>query len=797
MLAALAASCVLDPSLPENLTVHATVQPLCAGYLNVSAPPYSAAGDGTTDDSTALQAALDDAYSFRLAVLLPAGRIFLISRQLRAVQDGKPVVMREFGYQLVGEVSRAGVAAPVLRVVDGADPAVFPSVWTHTDSRSNKTYEARPMLLYDLINDMPSPSPPSNQSSPPSLYSALLRHVDIDMGTNPALSAVAMSGAQLCSIEDVRIYGAAFTAGVVGLPGSGGYSANLAVSGGGFGVWQQQFRPNPSASGFTALNQSVAAVLLTSARGPLVLSGFVLRSALPGAVGVLMDGAADGLAPGDASLALEDGVIELAGGGSGGSDDDAAAIAAAITGSSGSDVSLRNVWLKCAVAVALPKQRVAADPASFKRITAWSWGGGVAPRRSSVAYVNGSNASAATVSTGFPPLNGLPSAPAATPPPDAVLATMHSWSRAAVAPLSWSADAGVVLDVVRDCGATPSWVNASDDDGAAIARCLARATARGVRAVFVPRGEFLLWETLVLRAGQRLFGAGKHCAALVMRQPWPATEQPLLLVEGSDTTLDAVAVVSDLVLVVVQRAPVLAVRGAALVRDLRTTPCAHNYETMSRVPCPAHTPPLPPPFTAPAVAAVIFESGNASGHFFGLSLDHFSSFLVPGDALINVSSSGGGGRGRIAGTGGPGGSDIHLYQLSAEHLPTDYQVQVWRSAGVHLHAFKFESAGFRAHPSWGPDGGGLFACHGSSGVSIFGGSGNFGVMNASLANNIIFSWGCDGMQLDAVVRKPLTGETPPSVANWVRSTTISGMKLQIDDSNPSLLTYSPPRAVVK
>ena len=136
MLAALAASCVLDPSLPENLTVHATVQPLCAGYLNVSAPPYNAAGDGTTDDSTALQAALDDAYSFRLAVLLPAGRIFLISRQLRAVQDGKPVVMREFGYQLVGEVSRAGVAAPVLRVVDGADPAVFPSVWTHTDTNS-------------------------------------------------------------------------------------------------------------------------------------------------------------------------------------------------------------------------------------------------------------------------------------------------------------------------------------------------------------------------------------------------------------------------------------------------------------------------------------------------------------------------------------------------------------------------------------------------------------------------------------------------------------------------------------
>ena len=78
------------------------------------------------------------------------------------------------------------------------------------------------------------------------------------------------------------------------------------------------------------------------------------------------------------------------------------------------------------------------------------------------------------------------------------------------------------------------------------------------------------------------------------------------------------------------------------------------------------------------------------------------------------------------------------------------QVQVWRSSGVHLHAFKFESAGFRAHPTWGPDGGGLFACHSSSSVSIFGGSGNFGIMNTSLSRDIVFGWGCGDLRLDAV-----------------------------------------------
>ena len=36
-----------------------------------------------------------------------------------------------------------------------------------------------------------------------------------------------------------------------------------------------------------------------------------------------------------------------------------------------------------------------------------------------------------------------------------------------------------MFDAVRDCGATPDFVNATDDDGAAIAACLARLKAVG------------------------------------------------------------------------------------------------------------------------------------------------------------------------------------------------------------------------------------------------------------------------------------------------------------------------------
>ena len=100
--AAAGAGCALDPTLPQSLTAHAATQPLCAGFLNASAPPYSAAGDGVTDDSSALQAALDDAYANRMAVLLPAGRTFLLARQLRAGQRTGLPPDRQRGYQLFG-----------------------------------------------------------------------------------------------------------------------------------------------------------------------------------------------------------------------------------------------------------------------------------------------------------------------------------------------------------------------------------------------------------------------------------------------------------------------------------------------------------------------------------------------------------------------------------------------------------------------------------------------------------------------------------------------------------------------
>ena len=648
--AAPAAGCALDPSLPPHLAAYAHHQLLCAGFLNATAAPYSAAGDGSTDDTSALQAALDDAYAYRMAVLLEPGRVYIVTRQLRAVQAGKPKSMREYGYQLIGG---RGAAPPVLKVADGASLDGFPSIGTSTLNGQQLT--ARPAVLFALNMSNTSGHPANNA---PMLYSAMLRNIDIDLGNNPALSGVSMSGAQLCSIEDVRVRGEAFMSGLVGLPGSGGYSANVQVTGGQVGVWQQEFRPNPSITGLIALNQSLAGVLLENSRGPLVISGFVIRSSYSRA-GVMIAGKGAG---GDGGIALEDGLIAL-------NLSTASAIASA-----GTDISLRNIFVEAATAVTIalsgsssPLVVVGSNPGTIKKIARWSFSAG-----GSIAFVGFRNASVAATTTGIPKLD-LRAAAAVEPPADSTLVTKHSWSRQWAQKYAWSASPAIMLDAVRDCGATPEWVNSTDDDGGAIAACFESKPPDTV--VFVPRGDYLLWNTLVLRSGQSLVGAGKHSATLAMRSSPVFAAAPLMQVvdaeegaeEGAEVAAKGIAmgsVLTDLVLVAAQRGTLLSVSArGTLLRDVRTgnlpplrqcyrtprqpshmyvlvgaaagtAPCT-NHRSPNQPACPQRPShpcgrpkqpacPVPPPGVSTPVAGLTF-TGSASGRFYGLSLDHFST----------------------------------------------------------------------------------------------------------------------------------------------------------------------------
>ena len=484
---------------------------------------------------------------------------------------------------------------------------------------------------------------------------------------------------------------------------------------------------------------------------------------------------------GDGALSLEDGAIIMGG----------AASATPAVSTAGANLVFKDIWVQSPVAAEFANNGTLLQSTANTSKHIAEWWFGAAPA-STIAFSNGLNVSAHAMLKGFPVLD-LPSAPPSPAPTGAVLSLQHSWTRDLAQSLAWSANSSVMLDAVRDCGATPSWVNSTDDDGAAIQACLLRSNT-----VFVPRGTFLLWSPLVLQSGHRLIGAGKHCATLLMLPGSIFAAAPLLQIGGAGGGGGGAggggqaAVLSDLVLATAQRGTILSTKANTLVRDLRTTPCTTARHATGAPAC------LKRP-TAAAGAAVVdtagaavagttaaaaaaaagvrFEAG-ASGKIFGLCLDHFAAYLLVGDALLSA-----------AGAMADGG--VHLYQLSAEHLPTDYQIQVQAASRVHFHAFKFESAGFLAHPSWGPPGGGLFSCQSSSNISIFGGSGNYGIMNASLSSNIFFAENCS-MQLSGLTRKPSPGETPASKgALWIESVASSGgAAVKIDDSAFSVLAFS-------
>ena len=752
-------ACVVDPLAPARLRAAADVQPLCAGYIDATLPPYNASGDGVADDSAALQSAADDAYTARMTLLLPGGRVFLMSRQLTLLQRYcfPPCgYRRDYGMQVVGGGVDGGVARPVLRLRDSAVVA-------------DNTFVAFVAVQTDN----------STLGDEASQYQSRWRGVDIDMGINPGVSALSMSAAQLCSIEDSAISGASFFAGINGLPGSGGFSANLNVTGGDYGILQNQYRPNPSIVGLRLVGQARAGILVQQSRGPVVVTGFHIESPTvpdPGWRAVLLNDT--GAPEKDNAFAGEDGYFVVHGGsGSGGG--------GVVIESGGCDVALRNVFFSPgpgnATLFAAPRFGVAVprggpspiDPewVLISRFAFTASGGSV--------WDSGFNASAGRPVTAFLAPPGLQRV---GPPPEG-LATGHSWGPDGVP--TWPRGRGAgLLDVIAAFGATPAWVNATDDDGARIqaaldASCNESSPAFGA-AVFLPHGEFGLYAPLQLHGCARLVGAGSHSAWLGSLPAAPAdptscwdagskaassldamliSSQPPGPSAGAAAGPSLPPLLSDFGLIARPLCPFLELRAGAdtLIRDVCVAPTvpppAPSSLEAAAPPAPA---PAPPP-TAPYVAL----SGAMSGRVFGLSLDllfggNNGTNPPPGPWHVLL---------LVNGTGGGGGT-VHLYQLSTEHMAGPKAVLVERAQGVHVHAWKSESVLLEPRTGGPGDTQSLAWIVDAENFTVFGHSGNFRQFNTTVGV-VDVTGATAGIELMAMTRT--YWPTEPAVGTmWVR-----------------------------
>ncbi|MCH5372778.1 MAG: glycoside hydrolase family 55 protein, partial [Planctomycetes bacterium] len=245
--------------LKDNLDRH----PWKQGKLLVTEPPYSAKGDGVTDDTEAVKAAISDAYESDLDVYFPSGT-YLVSESLRLTkttpinEDGGKVRAAEEtkAYSLIG------APGAVLKLKDGA--TVTDNTWikfqfVKRDGRRNDATRS---------------------------YSHLIRGLTLDAGRNPDVTVLSMDAAQASYIQSVTIVGQAFDAGIEGLPGSGGLAVNVSVRGGNVGLRQRGYRPTPTVSNVRLVDQARAAVEISNVRGSVVLAGFSLRSSAPNWIGV-------------------------------------------------------------------------------------------------------------------------------------------------------------------------------------------------------------------------------------------------------------------------------------------------------------------------------------------------------------------------------------------------------------------------------------------------------------------------------------------------------------------------------
>ncbi len=786
--AAAAASCQPDPNLPVNITGAGAQNHtlLCKGFLSVIQAPYSAKGDGVHDDTAAIQACIEDAYRYRMVAFFPGDRTYLVSRPLLCIQPEKPPIMRRWGHNLWGSAA-PGVKAPVLKLRDNAFASSINSI-SGSGMVGDGYTTAAALVNFTLIED--------GKADPPSLYSCQVRHFRLDLGNNPNVSGVSMSGAQLCSIEDVIVSGKNFMAGIHGLPGSGGYTGNLIVRGGRYGIWQDEFRPNPSITNVTLSGQSEAAVRLDDARGPLVLSGFLIKGPVPQPAGyrafkVLPMWPGQKSAPHDGALALEDGSIDMmaishhdnienskyTNGSRRAAGTSASSVVIELVRQA--DVALHNVYVRGASTIVMNSSggTVLAPAVDTTALPAANGGIHHSSRNSSSSvgadnsgwthvkntWVYTPNCSSHIFSEhkSIDPVGGICFYPAASlavvasgsPPMD--LAWRHGWG-APSALASWETPGAI--DLVQDAGATPTWINSTDDDGARLQDALDASATPGHkwygRPIFIPHGDFLLLRTLKLHGGSRLVGAGKHAATLQMAQQtssWEGGAQSPMLVSSNKN--DSSMFLSDLALEALPNARYVDLSsGRILLRDLRTELIASTLHGNKG-------------FASSTAPAVRF-SGSAAGRAYGLSIDHYrgnanGAARSPGAAysLLEVGDT------------HSDNEPLHLYQTSVEHLAAMQQVRLASAAGpLMMHALKYESSLSSqpqvSGPLWRTD------TNSTGLLRVFGGSGNFGIINSSRGAGI-FTFGPEGssggtnsnVTLVALARKVMPLEY--NASHWV------------------------------
>ena len=506
---------------PENKLIK-------LGYLNVTL--YGAIPDDDIDDTKEIQQAIFDSYLYSLAVYFPSGT-YNVSNTLMCMTplliNGVEKSMSNIrpAHVLVGSTKGS---RPVIKLDDNCQGFDDPSVPSYNTSenplRVTKHTSLKPVICFwrQAAENEGIEEPEANRGT--KNFNQAIRGLDIDLGSgNSGAVGLWMQGAEGTQCQDMRIYAHGAFAGMFDMPGSGGSITNLEVYGGKYGIYAYIMRPIPVVTGLKLIDQSKASFYAGNFT-PITFVGCKFRRA-----NAPIFAFRNQQHPCQGNLSLIDGSIELTEGGNtsslinNGSEDNKERI-----------LYLKNVYVKGAGSVihnTVGKTKLnVADHTRWTKIEEYQYN-----RNYSIPIklVEGETRTQTTFFNGKLTNNTVTANKAEDPPAD--LRRKHFWDEGFAC---FDHDTANILNV-QDFGATPG---DDTDDAAAFNNAIDSAQkCNPVKRVFIPRGHYIIRNTIHLKKDVKMFGVGRHLSILQTKQWIESSETPVISTENKAEANCAIA----------------------------------------------------------------------------------------------------------------------------------------------------------------------------------------------------------------------------------------------------------------
>jgi len=635
----------VDAGTEPDSGANPSVDPLFSkGLLDVTR--FGAGPDDDVDDTVAIQQAMDSARDKGLVAYFPGG-VYLISETLRAVQQvtfddakGRWTQNRRAANALTGV---AIGKRPTLKLTEGArgfdDPkAPKPLVWIWSQSKNlGRRGSLRP-----------------EDEQPNISFNQVFKGIDIDLRGAGHAGAVGIrhAGSQGSTLEDVTIWAEGAFAGVYNPPGQGGGVYKLTVNGGRYGVWADHEARYPVLAGIALINQDDSAVFWKG-QSNLTLAGFLIDKSKAGSVIEQQPGQRSHTR----ALTLVDGVIRGNGG-------------LAVDNRNGRNLYIKDVYVSGSMyAVESRGKPAIARDGSVLKIKEYSY------------TAQGSKAIAAgqIQDAGFESVlvDAAPAVPSAE-----VLIERHLWGRSF--PSFEDSDAISIADF-----------GARGDDDVDDTLAIKSAVAKHPK-VFIPKGTFVVSDTIRLGPESHLFGVAKHLSIIRCSSGWKgAPGNPVI------STQDDAGAMTTLSFLMIERpanlpsVPLIEWRAGrkSVVRDVVGGRSDH--------------PSRGDPRNAESKAFGTFAiRGNGGGRWYGLAAEW--NRMSPDTGVAGYRHL------TIEGTREP----LAMYGLNIERGLSDPQMEIRNASNVAIFYLKGETAAGDAPKA------GVMAINNSINIAVFGYSGN-------------------------------------------------------------------------